>query len=78
MTSGRDVYLERHNVQSAPRKELRNMSLKQIAQAAVAANKAKDMEFLGETLLAMEIELERIKDRECAERIERDRYRSED
>lgn len=78
MTSGRDVYLEKSAVQSAPRKEVRMKNLKQIAAAAVRANKEGDAEFLQETLNAMDIELQRMMDRECAERLEREQYKSED
>lgn len=53
-------------------------NLKQIAQAAVRAHKEKDVDFLVETLNAMEIELQRMMDRECAERLEREQARSED
>ena len=53
-------------------------NLKQIAAAAVRANKEGDAEFLQETLSAMDIELQRMMDRECAERLEREQYNSED
>lgn len=78
MTSGLSVYLEKFNVQSAPRKETRMTNLKQIAQAAVRAHKEKDVDFLVETLNAMDVELQRMMDRECAERLEREQARSED
>jgi len=78
MTSGLSVYLEKFAVQSAPRKETPMKNLKQIAAAAVRAHKEKDVEFLVETLNAMDIELQRLKDRECAERMEREQTRSED
>lgn len=78
MTSGRDVYLEGFAVQSAPQKEVPMKNLKQIAQAAVRAHKEKDVEFLVETLNAMDIELQRLMDRECAERLEREQARGED
>ena len=78
MTSGLNVYLEKFAVQSAPQKEVPVKNLKQIAQAAVRAYKEGDKEFLSETLCAMDIELQRLKDRECAERMEREQARSED
>lgn len=53
-------------------------NLKQIAQAAVRAHKEKDVDFLVETLNAMDVELQRMMDRECAERLEREQARSED
>mgnify|MGYP006282972051 CR=1 FL=1 len=78
MTSGLSVYMEKFTVQSAPQKEVPVKNLKQIAQAAVRAHKERDVEFLVETLNAMEIELQRLMDRECAERLEREQARSED
>ena len=78
MTSGLSVYLEKFAVQSAPQKEVPVKNLKQIAQAAVRAHKMGDKDFLNETLCAMDIELQRLKDRECAERMEREQMRSED
>lgn len=79
MTSGRDVYLEGFAVQSTPRKEGKMKSLKQIAEAVVSARKNKDDDFLDETIDAMEVELQRMKDRDCNERIGREKHRpSED
>ena len=75
MTSGRDVYLEKFAVESPPLKEGKMKSLKQIAEAVVNARNIKDEDFLDETIDAMEVELQRMKDRECNERVSRDRHR---
>lgn len=78
MTSGLNVYMEKFTVQSAPQKEVPVKNLKQIAQAVVRAHKEGDKDFLSETISAMDVELQRLKDRECSERMEREQARSED